>query len=107
MAQSSEDKGAVGSPSYEALILSEWATIKQLEKMLADCELGVREKTGVANVLAFHVNTLNKLLCQRGEKEQFSEQNLGDYLSCVEPRIARRFRRDFRTWQRTLSSRRY
>jgi hypothetical protein len=88
------------------LLQSEWATIKQLEKWLADPELTVKEKTNVAGVLAFHANTLNKLLSQSGEKDQFDEQNLGDYVRSVEPRIARHFRRDFRTWQRTLSSRR-
>jgi hypothetical protein len=64
-------------PSREALLQSEWATIKQLEKMLADPELTVKEKTNVASVLAFHANTLNKLLLQNGEKDRFDEQNLG------------------------------
>ena len=89
------------------LIQSEWATIKQLEKMLIDPELTVKEKTSVANVLAFHVNTINKLLAQKGDKEQFDEQNLGDYVRGVEPKIFRRYRRDFRVWKRTLSYRRY
>jgi hypothetical protein len=74
--------------------------------MLADSELTIKEKTAVANVLAFHVNTLNKLLAQSGEKEQFDEQNLGDYIRNVEPRIARHIRRDFRRWKRALSSKR-
>jgi hypothetical protein len=94
-------------PSHDALLQSEWATIKQLEKMLTDPELTVKEKTNVASVLAFHANTLNKLLSQNGEKDQFDEQNLGDYIRHVEPRIARHFRRDFKIWKRTLSSRRY
>ncbi len=93
-------------PSHEALIQSEWNTIKQLEKMLADPELTIKEKTSVANVLAFHANTLNKLLAQRGEKEQFDEQNLGDFIQRIEPRIFRRYRRDFRVWKRALSLRR-
>jgi len=90
-------------PSTEALIKTEWATIKQLEKMLVNPELTIKEKTGAANVLAFHVNTLNRLLTQRGDKEQFNEQNLGDYVKSVEPRIARHFRRDFRIWKKALS----
>jgi hypothetical protein len=90
-------------PSNQALIQTEWTTIKQLEKMLADPELTVKEKTSAANVLAFHVNTLNRLLMQSGGKEQLSEQNLGDYIKAVEPRAARHFRRDFRTWKRALS----
>jgi hypothetical protein len=93
-------------PTNTALIQTEWATIKQLEKMLSNPELTIKEKTGAANVLAFHVNTLNKLLSQRGDKEEFSEQNLGDFIKSVEPRVARRFRRDFRVWKRALSLKR-
>lgn len=93
-------------PSNTALIQTEWATIKQLEKMLQDPELSIKEKTLVANVLAFHVNTLNRLLAQNGGKEQFNEENLGDYVKSIEPRIARHFRRDFLTWKKTLSSKR-
>ena len=104
--QNPKEKQETERPSHEALILSEWATIKQLEKMLVDPELTVKEKTSVANVLAFHVNTLNRLLAQKGEKEQFNEQNLGDYMKRVEPRIARHFRRDFRIWKKTLSLKR-
>ena len=104
--QNPKEKQETDHPSHEALIHSEWATIKQLEKMLVNPELTVKEKTGVANVLAFHVNTLNRLLAQKGETEQFNEQNLGDYVKGVEPRIARRFRRDFRVWKKTLSLKR-
>ena len=93
-------------PSHEALIQTEWTTIKQLEKMLVNPELTIKEKTSAANVLAFHVNTLNRLLAQRGDKEQFNEQNLGDYVKSVEPRIARHFRRDFRVWKKALSLKR-
>jgi DNA repair ATPase RecN len=87
----------------EALIQTEWNTIHQLEKMLTDPELSVKEKTSIANVLAFHVNTLNKLLLQNGGQEQISEQNLGDYIRNVEPKIARHFRRDYKSWKKTLS----
>ena len=103
----SKEKPQTQTPTHEALLQSEWTTIKQLEKMLIDPELTVKEKTNVANVLAFHANTLNKLLMQRGEKDEFDEQNLGEYVRRVEPRIARHFRRDFRVWKRTLSYRRY
>ena len=105
--QNSKEKPQIERPTHEALITSEWATIKQLEKMLHDPEIPVKERTGVANVLAFHVNTLNKLLAQTGQQEQFDEQNLGDYIKGVEPRIARCFRRDYRVWKRALSLRRY
>jgi hypothetical protein len=104
--QNPKEKQETENPSHEALIITEWTTIKQLEKMLVDPELTIKEKTSVANVLAFHVNTLNRLLAQKGEEEQFNEQNLGDYVKSVEPRIARHFRRDFRIWKKTLSLKR-
>ena len=104
--QNPQEKSQTKRPTHEELISSEWATIKQLEKMLRDPQLTVKEKTGVANVLAFHVNILNKLLLQAGQGLEFDEQNLGDFIRGIEPRIPRRFRRDVRVWQRTLSSRR-
>ena len=102
--QNSENQ-STDSHSNEALIQTEWTTIKELQKMISNPTLNAKEKTGVANVLAFHVITLNKLLTQRGEKE-FDEQNLGEYISRVQPRIARHFRRDLRVWKRALLSRR-
>jgi hypothetical protein len=104
--QNSQEKREAEYPTHEALIQTEWATIKQLEKMLVNPELTFKEKTSAANVLAFHVNTLNRLLAQKGDQEQFNEQNLGDYIKSVDPRISRRIRRDFRIWKRRLSLKR-
>lgn len=91
-------------PTHEALLQSEWATIKQLEKMLVDPELTIKERTSVANVLAYHANTLNKLLGKKSDKDPIEDQTLGDFIMHMEPRIARSFRRDYRVWQRTLSA---
>jgi hypothetical protein len=104
--QKPQDNSPAKRPTVEELISTEWATLKQLEAMLCDPELTVKERTSVANVLAFHVNTLNRLLLQTGQKEEFDEQNLGDFVRGVEPRIANQFRRDIRAWKRTLSLRR-
>lgn len=93
-------------PSREELILMEREIITELRKMLKDPDLTITERLRTASVLAYHMNTLNKMVAQNGEKEQFEEQNLGDYVRGVEPRIARRFRREFRVWKRTLSYRR-
>lgn len=100
---SKEEKQQTESHSHEELIKREWDIINELQKMLKDPELTVMEKTRVASVLAFHTNTLNKMLNQIGRKDQFEDQNLGDYVIGVEPRIARCFRREFRVWKRTLS----
>jgi hypothetical protein len=74
--------------------------------MLKDPELTVTEKTRAATVFAFHINTLSRLLARKGENNLFEDQNLGDFVRGVEPRIARHFRRDFKLWQRTTMSRR-
>ena len=100
------DGAGTRRPTTEDLVSSEWTTIEQLKQLLCDPELSVRERTGVASVLAFHVNTLNRLLLQVGHKEEFDEQNLGDFVRGVEPRVANRFRRDVGVWKRTLSLRR-
>jgi hypothetical protein len=104
--QDSKEKRQTELPTREGLIKREWEMINELQKMIKDPELTIMERTRVATVFAFHANTLNKLLTQKGEKDQFEDQSLGDYLKGVEPRIARRFRRDFRVWKRALSSRR-
>jgi hypothetical protein len=102
----SNDKSQTEIPTLEELIKIEWEIIIELQKMLQDPELTVFEKTRVANVFAFHANTLNRMLSRKGEENQFEDQNLGDYLKGVEPRITRRVRRDFRGWKRTLTLRR-
>jgi hypothetical protein len=102
----SNDKSQTEIPTLEELIKIEWEIIIELQKMLQDPELTVFEKTRVANVFAFHANTLNRMLSRKGEENQFEDQNLGDYLRGVEPRITRRVRRDFRGWRRTLTLRR-
>jgi hypothetical protein len=104
--QYSKEKPQTEPPTREGLIKREWEMINELQKMLKDPELTITEKIRVSAVLAYHVNILNKMLPQKGEKDQFEEQNLGDYIRGVEPRIARRFRRDFRVWKRALTSKR-
>src|SRR3990170_1824665 len=101
------EKPQAESASREGLIRRTWEIINELQKMLKDPDLTVTEKTRVATVFAFHANTLNKLLTQKGEKDPFDDQNLGDYIRGVEPRVARRVRRDFRIWKRALSFRKY
>src|SRR4030067_796715 len=101
--EKSKEKSQPETASIEGLIKREWEIINDLQKMLKDPDLTVAEKTRVATVFAFHANTLNKLLTQKGEKDPFDDQNLGDYIRGVEPKVARRVRRDFRIWKRTLS----
>jgi hypothetical protein len=101
-----KDKSQTNIPTLEELIKREWEIIEDFQIMLKDKELTVTEKTRVASVYAFHINTLSRLLARKGENNLFEDQNLGDFVRGVEPRIARRFRRDFRLWQRITMSRR-
>ncbi len=104
---SQKDKKTM-APSIEALIETEWEIMNELKEILSDPELTIDEKTHVANAFALQANVLNRLMKKNGaEKDSFEEQNLGDYLQGVEPRIFRRVRRDFRVWKRRLSSKRY
>jgi hypothetical protein len=102
----SNDKSKTETLTMKELIKMECGIINELKKMLQDPELTVSEKTKIANVFAFHANTLNRLMSRKGEENQIEDQNLGDYLRGVEPRIYRQVRRDFRQWRRTLSLRR-
>ena len=101
----SQEKSQAETASIEGLIKREWEIITELQRMLKDPDLTVAEKTRVATVFAFHANALNRMLVDKGEKDPFDNQNLGDYVRGVEPRVARRIRRDFIVWKRTLSFR--
>lgn len=105
--QNSKDEPQVELASFEGLIKREWEIINELQRMLKDPDLTVAEKTRVATVFAFHANALNRMLTKKGEKDPFDDQNLGDYVRGLEPRIARRVRRDFEVWKRTLTFRRH
>jgi hypothetical protein len=105
--QKVKEKPHTELPSRAELILMERETICELQTMLKDPDLPFADRLRAATVLAYHMNTLNKMLTQNGAKEQFEEQNLGDYVRGIEPRIERRFRRDFKVWKRTLSYKRH
>jgi hypothetical protein len=92
--------------TLETLIQMEWEVITTLHKKLKDPDLTVAEWTQTAKALGYHMSNLNKMLHQRGETSQFTEQNLGHFIRDIEPRIQRRVRRDFRKWTRHLSYRR-
>ena len=90
--------------NLDELIRMEWDLLADLKKMLADPSLSKSEKIRVANALAYHSIALNKLLSQKGEKEQFDEESLGDYIThYADGPMRRAVRRDFRVWKRRLS----
>jgi len=105
--QNIKEKSHAKLPTRAELILIEREIVNKLQRMLNNPDLTFVERLRAANVLAFHMNTLNRMLIQNGEKEAFKEETLGDYVKGLEPRIFRRFRRDFRVWKRTLSLKRF
>ncbi len=90
--------------SIDELIRIEWDMMADLRKMLADLSLSKSEKIRVANAIAYHSIALNKLLARKGEKEEFNEESLGDYvMHYASGRMRSYVRRGFRFWKRRLS----
>lgn len=73
----SKNKPQTEAPTLEGLIQREWEMINNLQKMINDPELTVNERTRVATVFAFHANTLNRMLNQKGEKNQLRTKTWG------------------------------
>jgi hypothetical protein len=94
------------SVTQDKLIAIEWKMLRNLRKMLKDSALSVEEKTRVANAVAYHASVLNKLLKDKGEQSQFSEETLGDFVRDVDVEARTAVRRDFAVWTRKLSARR-
>lgn len=67
-------------PTREELILAEQEIINELRRMMQDTKLSLKERLRAAAVLAFHMNTLNKMITQSGETDHFEELNLGDFV---------------------------
>lgn len=86
----------------DRLIAIEWDIIRGLVREL-DGELSSADRVRIANSLAYHVNTLNKLLVRRDELPVLDEEPLLDVIS----RFPRRFKRALvgrvRRWRRSLS----
>jgi hypothetical protein len=94
--QNSEKPMEKETVSLETLIRMEWDIITTLHKKLKDPDLTTVEWTQAAKALGYHMSNLNKMLNQKGESSQFTEQNLGDFIRDIKPRIFRRVRRDFK-----------
>ena len=67
-------------PTREELILAEQEIINELRRMMQDTKLSLKERLRAAAVLAFHMNTLSKMITQGGETDHFEELNLGDFV---------------------------
>ena len=90
--------------TVEELIRMEWELMTDLRKMMGDPSLSRSEKIRVANALAYHSIALNKLLAQKGERSEFNEETLGDFvMHYADGGMRRAVRRDFRGWKRRLT----
>ncbi len=100
-----EKNGEEEEATVDKLIAIEWDLLNDLRKMLAN-EKTQGEKIRLSNAVAYHAIVLNKLLAQKGQESQFDEDNLGDFIGrqYADGKMRRCFRRDFRDWQKKLSS---
>ena len=93
--------------TVDELIRIEWDLMADLRKMLADPALPKRERIRVANAIAYHSLALNKLLSQKGDKEEKREDSLADFIMhYANGQTRRAVNRDFSGWKRRLSRRR-
>ncbi len=74
-------------PTHEELILAEQEIINELRQLMQDSSVSLKDRLRAAAVLAFHMNTLHKMITTEGEREQVDQQTLGDYVVSVQPRI--------------------
>lgn len=105
-AQNSTRPADTEQANIDTLIQKEWEIINMLARKLKDPDLTTAEWTHASRVIAYHMSILYKMLIQKGEKPQFTEKTLGELLQDMQPQIRRRVRREFKTWQKSLSLRR-
>jgi hypothetical protein len=106
-AQNSKENAQKEPDNFETLIQMEWDIVHELHKKVKDPDLTTTEMTKASNVLGYHMSNLTKMLNQKGHSSPFDEQNLGEFIRDLQPRTFRRVKRDFKTWTRRLSSRRF
>ena len=88
----------------DKLIAIEWDVIYDLQRQL-DSDLSHAERVKLSNSLAYHVNTLNRLLAKKGG-EGVDEESLAEVIVGVHRRISRAVVGRIRRWIRRGSSRR-
>ena len=101
-----KEKHSAKLPTREELIFTEQEVVNELRRMMQDASLTLKERLRAAAVLALHMNTLNRMITENGEKGGFEELNLGDLVRTVEPRIVY-LRREPAIWKRTHTYRRH
>ena len=90
----------------EKLIKDEWAILRDLRKVMNNPDLSLDEKIRAANAFGYHASVLSKLIAQKGQETQLNETTLGEFITGVEPRIARHVLVGFKHWMKTLSRKR-
>jgi len=86
----------------DKLIAIEWDIIHDLERQLHS-DVSHTDMVRISNSLAYHVNTLNKLLARRGEEPAVDKEPLVSVIA----KFPRKFRKliigRMRKWRRNLS----
>ena len=86
----------------DKLIAIEWDIIHDLERQLHS-DVSHADMVRISNFLAYHVNTLNKLLARRGEEPAVDKEPLVSVIA----KFPRKFRKaiigQMKKWRKNLS----
>jgi hypothetical protein len=88
--------------AVDRLIAIEWDAIHDLERQL-EGDLSHEDRVRISNSLAYHVNTLSKLLAGRDEVPAVDEEPLVSVIARFPRRLSRAVKRRLRRWRRSRS----
>ena len=86
----------------DKLIAIEWDIIHDLERQLHS-DVSHVDMVRISNSLAYHVNTLNKLLVRRGEEPVLDKEPLVSVIAKFPKRFRKAIIGRMRKWRRNLS----
>ena len=86
----------------DALIRIEWDIIHDLRSQLAQQDLSISDRIKISNSLVYHVNALNRLLVQKGEKPA-DEETLGQLVAKLPKKFRDAIMRRMKKWNKKLS----
>ena len=85
----------------DKLIAIEWDIIRDLERQL-HLDVSHVDMVRISNSLAYHVNTLNKLLVRRGEEPDVDKEPLVSVIAKFPKRFRKAIVRRMKKWRKTI-----
>jgi len=86
----------------DVLIKIEWDIIHDLRRQLVQQDLSISDRIKISNSLVYHVNALNRLLVQKGEKPA-DEETLGQLIAKLPKKFRDAVVRRIKKWNEKLS----